>query len=638
MQTETEFRAILVADCGMERTRVMLVDLVGEDAYRLVAQQEVPSTVEPPLSDVTIAIREAIAELERTTGRQLLQDAQLRIPQSRDGQGVDAFLATCSAGGALPVLVLAVTADITAQSAQRAVEGNYAVPFRTVTMEQVLREDPLSGKEEPGSDPWWKALEGLYPGCLLMVGGVDSGNIAPLRTLARALAEALPPLPTRLEQEVTQPALVVVYAGNQRAQEAVREQLADRVDLRIVDNVRPQLRQEQLLPARQGIARLYEEQILQRIAGYEGLASWAQGPVQLPHVGLQLAARFLATHHQRQVLAVDLGSGATAITRAEGEQCARVVLGHFGLGYGIGHVLARRGEARIRRWLPFPISAEEIRDWVLNQALRPRTLPTTVRDFLLQQAVAREAISEAAARLRNEVPITFELALASGGGLARAPRLSQVALMLLDALEPTGENPSGLVDLYLDRFCLVPSCGALATVNPDAAACVLLQDGLFHLGPCLTLLGRGKKGAPAAVLELEFVNGMRRQVEVCWGELTATSFPWGNEAHLTVHPARGASVGLGRSRERLTTRDGERIRGGALGLIVDARGRPLELSSDEEERQRTLRDWLEGFGAYTAEELAGLVPVQPPEEGPLVEKVPPEAWRPREKTLTRSLR
>jgi len=320
MQTETDFRAILVADCGTEYTRIMLVDLVGDDSYRLVAQHESTSTVAPPLSDVTIAIRDSILELERTTGRQLLQDGHLRIPQSRDGQGLDAFLATCSAGGSVPILILAVTADISAESAQRAVEGTYAVPCRVVTMEQVLREDPLSSKEDAGRSPWWKALEGLYPGGVLMVGGVDSGNIAPLRTLARALAEALPPRPARFEQEVTRLPLVVIYAGNQRAQESIREQLADRVDLRMVDNVRPQLRREQLLPARQGIARLYEEQILQHVPGYEGLISWAQGPVQLPYMGLQLAARFLAMHHQRPVVALDLGSAATAAVRAEGEE------------------------------------------------------------------------------------------------------------------------------------------------------------------------------------------------------------------------------------------------------------------------------------------------------------------------------
>ncbi len=621
MHAELDVRAILVADCGMEHTRVTLVDLVGADTYRMVAQEEVPSTVEPPLSDATIAVREAIAELERTTGRSLLLEGRLRIPQSRDGQGVDAFVATCSAAGSLPVLILAVTGDISAQSARRAVETLYAVPFRTVTTEQVLREDPLAAKEgEAGADAWWRALERLVPGCVLLVGGVDGGNVTPVRVLVRALAEALPPRSARPELEPSSGLPPVVYAGNCRAQELVREELGDRVSLHFADNVRPRVREERLLPTHEVLSRLYEEQCLRRMAGYEGLQAWSQIPVQLPYMGLQLAARFLAAHHQRQVLALDVGSGATVAVRAHGDRCARVVLGHFGLGYGMGRLLAERS-AGIARWLPFPISDGEVREWLLNRALRPCTVPDTLQELLLQQAAAREAVAAVTERLWEQAPQSYEMVVASGGGIVRAPRPAQAALILLDGLQPRGDTPIGFVDLYLDRFCLLPSLGALAAVQPDAAACVLLQDGLYHLGPCLVPLGRGKEGAVALRLEIEFVNGMRREVEVRWGEVISVPSYWGDEVHLTVLPARGVSVGLGRRGERLTTQNGDRIRLGALGLIVDARGRPLRFSPDAEVRRKYLRQWLEQFKAYTREEMESFFQEPPlPQPEPIEEE------------------
>ncbi|MGB9722630.1 MAG: glutamate mutase L [Chloroflexia bacterium] len=609
MDADADFRAILAADCGIERTRVSLVDIVEENEYRLVAQCEVPSTVDPPLADVTIAVRQAIAELEARTGRQLLEDGRLRIPQGRDGQGVDALVATCSAGGPLPILVLAVTADITARSAVRALEGTYAVPIRVVTMDEVLQNDPLAA-ESPGEEVWWKVIERLYPGGVLLVGGVDGGNVAPGRALARFLAEALPPRPTRLEQEVPRPPLPVIYAGNRRAQEAVQRYLAEVVDLRLTENVRPGMREENLLPARREIARLYEEQVLQRLPGYEELASWAQGPVQMPYLGLQLVARFLAAHYRRRVLVLDLGSASTTLVWAAGEACGRVVLGQFGMGYGLARVLAHREAARIRRWLPFSCPEEEVRARVLNRYLRPRTLPTTVEDVLLQQALAREALAEGWARMAEEAGQP-EMVVATGGGLARMPRFSQVVLVLLDALAPTGENPTGLVDLYLDRSCLLPSVGALAALNPDAAACVLLKDALLHLGPCLVPLGRARPGAKALDLELEYAGEMRQEVEVRWGDLALFPFRIGDEAHITVRPARGVHVGQGRPGEQVSTRGGEMVRGGALGLIVDARGRPLPLPEAEEQRREALRSWLQRCGAWTEVELAGL-PGEPP--------------------------
>ena len=622
MRTDTDYRAILIADCGVEHTRVSLVDVIGESEYRLVAQREMITTADPPFSDVTASIRQAIVELEWNTGRQLLEDGRLRIPQGRDSQGVDAFVATCSAGGALPVLVLAVTADISARSALLAIEGTYAVPFRVVTMEEVLRDDPLAEEQEEATlDLWWRVIEEIYPGGVLMVGGIDGGNLAPLRTLARSLAEALSPRPARLEQELPRPPLSVIYAGNARAQEVVQQHLADHVDLRVVDNVRPSMRQARLLPVRQEILRLYEEQILQSLPGYEELASWSQGPIQLPYMGLQLATRFLAAHHRRRVLAVDLGSGSTAVVWADEERSVRTVLGHLGMGYGIARVLARQGPARIRQWIPFALSDDEVRDWVLNHALRPRTVPATVRDYLIHQAVAREALVEAMTRLREQTAGDYEIVVATGGGLARAPRLAQAVLVLLDALQPTGGNPAGLVDLYLDRCCLLPSVGALATLNPDAAACVLLKDGLFHLGPCLVPLGRGRAGARALAVELEYASGMRQQAEVPWGEIVIIPFRMDGQAHLTVKPARGARLGLGRSGEQLTTKGGEMISGGGLGLIVDTRGRPLELPEEDEQRWSALREWFERSGAYAMEEMAALTPAPPPEEeGPAEEE------------------
>jgi hypothetical protein len=237
-------------------------------------------------------------------------------------------------------------------------------------------------------------------------------------------------------------------------------------------------------------------------------------------------------------------------------------------------------------------------------------------------------------RLSAQAVSPYEMLVASGGTIGRAPRLPQSVLMLLDSLQPDGRNAAGLVDLYLDRACLIPSVGALATLNPDAAACVLLRDGLQHLGPCLVPLGRFKAGATALKIEIEYADGVTQEAEVSWGKVEIVPFRFGQEAHLTVTPSRGVSVGRGRLGEQLTTREGEMIRSGTLGLIVDARGRPLPLPEDEESRRQSVRDWLEQIKAYTVEELDSVMPPPPPEapaeapeeapaEPPVTEEAPP---------------
>jgi hypothetical protein len=39
-----------------------------------------------------------------------------------------------------------------------------------------------------------------------------------------------------------------------------------------------------------------------------------------------------------------------------------------------------------------------------------------------------------------------------------------------------------------------------------------------------------------------------------------------------------------------------RLEGGVVGIIVDARGRPLQLPSDDALRRRKLIEWLIAFG------------------------------------------
>ncbi len=56
---------------------------------------------------------------------------------------------------------------------------------------------------------------------------------------------------------------------------------------------------------------------------------------------------------------------------------------------------------------------------------------------------------------------------------------------------------------------------------------------------------------------------------------------------LELYPAKGLDVGMGRA-----GRGGvAEVRGGALGVIIDARGRPLSIPEEEEERCRVLETW-----------------------------------------------
>jgi len=53
-----------------------------------------------------------------------------------------------------------------------------------------------------------------------------------------------------------------------------------------------------------------------------------------------------------------------------------------------------------------------------------------------------------------------------------------------------------------------------------------------------------------------------------------------------LKPERKVDVGRGPGKGRKIT-----VQGGAVGLVVDVRGRPLQLPDDEEERRNRVRQW-----------------------------------------------
>ena len=110
--------SLLAVDIGGANTRAVLFDVV-EGEYRFLAASSAPSTAEAPFKDVSEGVRNAIGNLQVVTGRPLLDaDRRLVTPAQPDGSGVDAFVATLSAGPALRTVVVGLLADVARQSAR----------------------------------------------------------------------------------------------------------------------------------------------------------------------------------------------------------------------------------------------------------------------------------------------------------------------------------------------------------------------------------------------------------------------------------------------------------------------------------------------------------------------------------------
>ncbi len=177
------------------------------------------------------------------------------------------------------------------------------------------------------------------------------------------------------------------------------------------------------------------------------------------------------------------------------------------------------------------------------------------------------------------------LFIGSGGALSHAPRRNQAALMLLNALQPEGRT-----FLAVDSVFMMPHLGVLSALDSEAALNVLEKDCLVPLGPVIAPGVVGAPGQPAVSVSLT-VNGERTTALVHSGDIRVLPLPQEQKAKVEVEP-------LGQTGFRgMRCFEFDAI-GGTVGVIVDARGRPLTLPEDPEERARLNARWASQIGAY----------------------------------------
>ncbi len=587
MEEALGIESILVADCGSVATRVALIDLVA-DEFRVVATGETATTVEVPWSRISLGVREAIRQVERSTGRVLLSDQeQLIVPEREEGSGVDAFVATVGAAVPLRVAVVGLIGRYSVDSLLKTTEGSYVVVENVVTRDDGTRD----GAGESSMLAMVRDILRLRPDAVLLGGGIDGGAVEPVLEAAMDVAAAL-----AASEEGGR--LHVIFAGNRDARTDVVKILGDSANLHVADNVRPTLAEEDLGAAQEELRSLYRETKMGRVPGYGELKSWASAPIVATAEGLELVLRYLAGAYQLDTLAVDVGGSTTHAAGVIDGRLGSTISARLGVGYSIRNVLDEVGVDRILRWLPFEMDADRARNEILNKSLRPMTVPETVEGLLLEQAAAREAISltldkakgrwlgSRAGLVDQQVP-PVDLIVGRGAVLSQAPVRGQAASILLDAIQPTG-----ICALALDQTSLLPQLGALASLHPLAAAQVLARDGILKLGTVISLTGSGREGAVALKLKIDYDDGQSLRVEVPFGALEVIPLMEGQRAVVEMRPSSHFDVGLGKKGKGATTE----LDGGVLGIIVDARGRPLSLPADDEKRRAKIQEWMGELG------------------------------------------
>ena len=594
-------RSILATDCGSTTTKAILIEKRG-DHFRLVVRGEAPTTVEAPFEDVTRGVLNAVREVEELAGRKILDGERILTPQHGD-QGVDLYVTTSSAGGGLQMMVSGLVLQMTGESAQRAALGAGAI-----VMDVIALNDGRRPHEKI------RRLRQLRPDMILLSGGTDGGDSKRVVEMAEILAAADPK--ARLGAGYDLP---VIYAGNHDAAPLVRETLGSRTALSVVPNLRPALERENLGPARDAIHELFMEHVMAHAPGYKKLMTWTPVPIMPTPGAVGLIIEKVAQRDRLSVVGVDIGGATTDVFSVFQGVFNRTVSANLGMSYSVSNVMAEAGIQNILRWVPFEVDEVELRNRIKNKMIRPTTIPQTLEDLVIEQAIAREALrlafeqhkmlatglkgiqtertisdimaqTESGATLVNLLDLG--LLVGSGGVLSHAPRRVQAAAMMVDAF-----LPEGLTQLAVDSIFMAPQLGVLSTVHEQAATEVFERDCLIRLGAVLAPLGHAKPGQPCVTVEVSAVSAPPVDRRVPFGEIALLPLPAEGGARVTAAPERGFDLGAGKGKPIEAN-----VPGGVVGLIVDTRGRrPFTVPSDAAQRIAALRTWNRALQMYARE-------------------------------------
>lgn len=595
MTKNKDINIAIATDCGSTTTKAILIEKKG-DAYRQTFRGEAPTTVESPFEDVTKGVLNAITEVEELSGRKILDGEKIIIP-SDGNKGVDIYVSTSSAGGGLQMMVAGAVKSMTGESAQRCALGAGAIVM-----------DILASNDGRANHEKIERIRQLRPDMILLSGGTDGGTVSHVVELGQFISAADPK--PRLGASYKLP---VIFAGNKNARGEISGILSEKTALIITENIRPALEKENLMPARHKIHDIFLEHVMQQAPGYPKLMKMVGTPIMPTPAAVGLMTEKFARSNNYNVVAVDIGGATTDVFSVFSGIFNRTVSANLGMSYSISNVMAEAGLNNILRWLPFEIDDQDLRDRLKNKMIRPTTIPQTVESLQVEHAVAREALRLAfrqhkklavglkGIQQERSISDAFEQSssgqslvdmmsldyiIGSGGILAHSPRRTQSMMLMIDAYQP-----EGVTRMAVDSIFMMPHLGVLSTVSEKASLDVFYADCLVKIGTCVAPRGLAREGQPVAEWEIKEDGGRKHSGDLRFGEIIR--LPMENDGEITVRPVKNFDAGSGKG-----NRHSAKVQGGMAGVVLDGRGRPLELSKLKKKRVEDLKKWYKAMDLY----------------------------------------
>lgn len=230
---------------------------------------------------------------------------------------------------------------------------------------------------------------------------------------------------------------------------------------------------------------------------------------------------------------------------------------------GASNLHERTQAEDIGKYLTFASSVIFLENLIGKKKFKPHLLPTDTKELEIEEAFLRAVFAD---KLVNLISNKKILIAVTGGVISGSPRLSRIALLLLDIM-----GPGTLAQVIYDREFFLPSFGALLAKYKQLQVSTP-GDWLDDLGLFASLGGPQK-------IELDWGFSQVQKVELADGEISLIPAPKNQKIKLTLP--------LHKNDKRHYN-----ILGGSLGVVLDARSKPLPLVFGQAASRKLMTEWL----------------------------------------------
>lgn len=383
----------------------------------------------------------------------------------------------------------------------------------------------------------------------------------------------------------------IVYCGNQELAEYAQNEIEAGLDLHLSSNIQTNPGQEDPTLVWKAMLKAFERLRLQQIPGLAEIVSDLHTRVIPSDFSAGRMVRFLerSSENGKGVLMLRIEADTVSVIAARDQRLNGVCRG----------VEVNDAVLQVARGLSSQLTdANSFATYIHNRILFPDYTPATLEDLSIEHAWARVRIREALSALQEldrefgynpslGLMRLYEPIILSGPEMSLA--LPHQGLML--ALD--GILPHGITTILQDEQQLLVALGSLAPHDPLLPIQVMDEEVFTNLATVVTVNAIPSQGQKVLQIEVNEGEQMPRLFhKIQMGDLKRIETIPNGKTELYLAPEDESDVGMGLPGLGgwVTVLDSK------VGVVVDARGRPLNLPVDETARAETLHNWLWELG------------------------------------------